>query len=100
MDTVLQGSEREQAIAELDGWLDMKDGPDNRDAIRKHFDFKNFSVAFGFMTRCAMKAEKMNHHPEWCNSYNKVRVTLTTHTSDGLTMLDISLAKFMDTVSS
>jgi len=102
MDTLLQGTERAQAIAELDGWIDMVDGADGnepRDAIRKYYEFKSFNAAFGFMTRAAMKAEKMNHHPEWCNSYNKVRVTLTTHSSNGVTMLDIQLAKFMDKVS-
>ncbi|MBT4889250.1 MAG: 4a-hydroxytetrahydrobiopterin dehydratase [Rhodospirillales bacterium] len=99
MDPLLQGSIRKQAIAELDGWMDMSDESfevEARDAIRKHFDFKNFSEAFAFMTHVAMKAEKMNHHPEWCNSYNKLRVTLTTHTSKGVTDLDIKLAKFMD----
>lgn len=98
MDVLLQGCERKQAIAELDGWIDMKDGEEARDAIRKYFDFKSFNAAFGFMTHVAMKAENMNHHPQWCNSYNKVRVTLTTHTSKGVTSLDIKLAKFMDKI--
>jgi len=99
MNTLLQGTDREQAIAELDGWVDMANNDAPRDAIRKHYEFKSFNAAFGFMTRAAMKAEKMNHHPEWCNSYNKVRVTLTTHTSNGVTLLDIQLAKFMDAVA-
>ncbi len=85
------------ALKELDGWS-AKDG---RDAIVKTYQFKDFNAAFGFMTRAALKAEKLDHHPEWFNVYNKVDVLLSTHdaadTKDGgVTALDVELAKFMD----
>ncbi len=67
-----------------------------RDAIRKIWKFRNFSEAWGFMTRAALAAEKLNHHPEWSNKYNVVDVTLITHDCDGLSSLDISLARQMD----
>ena len=88
----LAGVAREQAIAELDGWQEVP----GRDAICKCFAFKDFNAAFGFMTRVALQAEKMNHHPEWFNSYKTVNVTLSTHDAGGLTDLDIKLAKAMD----
>ncbi|VDD85190.1 unnamed protein product [Enterobius vermicularis] len=65
-------------------------------AIQKNFNFKNFNEAFGFMTRVAIYADKINHHPEWFNVYNKVDVTLTTHSANGLSELDFKMAKFMD----
>lgn len=68
----------------------------NRDALRKIWKFRNFSEAWGFMTRAALAAEKLNHHPEWSNKYNVVDVTLITHDCDGLSALDISLARAMD----
>ncbi|GGH42688.1 4a-hydroxytetrahydrobiopterin dehydratase [Frigidibacter albus] len=67
-----------------------------RDAIRKIWKFRSFSEAWGFMSRAALAAEKANHHPEWSNIYNVVDVTLTTHSADGLSMLDIDLARKMD----
>ena len=67
-----------------------------RDALRKIWKFRNFSEAWGFMTRAALAAEKMNHHPEWSNVYNVVDVTLSTHDCHGLSQLDIDLAKRMD----
>ena len=67
-----------------------------RDAITKSFKFKDFNAAFGWMTRAALIAEKMDHHPEWSNVYNKVEVTLTTHSASGVTEKDINLAKAMD----
>ncbi len=70
-----------------------------RDAIKKTFKFKNFSQAFAFMTRIAMKAEKMCHHPEWFNVYNRVDVTLTTHDVDGLSEKDLKMAKYMENIS-
>ena len=67
-----------------------------RDALSKDYKFKNFADAFGWMTRMAIMAEKMNHHPEWFNVYSKVSVTLTTHDTGGLSELDEKLAKAMD----
>uniref|UniRef100_A0A6M2DIS7 4a-hydroxytetrahydrobiopterin dehydratase n=1 Tax=Xenopsylla cheopis TaxID=163159 RepID=A0A6M2DIS7_XENCH len=67
-----------------------------RDAIYKEFLFKNFNEAFGFMSRVAMQAEKMGHHPEWFNVYNKVQVTLSSHDVNGLSGRDVKLATFMD----
>ncbi len=69
---------------------------EGRDALRKVWKFRNFSEAWGFMTRVAMAAEVMNHHPEWRNVYNTVDVTLTTHDCQGLSELDIRLAHRMD----
>ncbi|KNX39930.1 MAG: 4a-hydroxytetrahydrobiopterin dehydratase [Roseovarius sp.] len=74
------------------GWS-MVEG---RDAIHKEFKFGDFTEAFGFMTRAAIWAEKWNHHPEWFNVYNKVQITLTTHDVDGLSSLDVKLARKFD----
>ncbi|XP_061722080.1 pterin-4-alpha-carbinolamine dehydratase [Cydia pomonella] len=70
----------------------------NRDAIEKEFMFKNFNEAFGFMSRVALLAEKMDHHPEWFNVYNKVQVTLSSHDVNGLSKRDIKMATFMNTL--
>ncbi|KAH7711808.1 Pterin-4-alpha-carbinolamine dehydratase 2 [Aphelenchoides avenae] len=70
----------------------------NRDAIKKVFQFKNFNEAFGFMSRVALQAEKMDHHPEWFNVYGKVDITLSSHDVNGLSQRDIKLAKFIDSV--
>ncbi len=80
------------AIALLPGWSVTP----GRDAIAKSFRFVDFNAAFGFMTRVALVAEKIDHHPEWSNVYNKVDVVLTTHDAGGVTDKDISLARFMD----
>jgi len=69
-----------------------------RDAIQKVFLFKDFNQAFGFMTQVGMKAEKMDHHPEWFNVYNKVDVTLSSHDVKGLSMRDVRLANFIEQV--
>ena len=69
---------------------------EGRDAIARSFKFKDFNEAFGFMTRAALVAERMNHHPEWFNVWNRVDVTLSTHDAGGLTELDIKLAAAMD----
>lgn len=95
MATKLGSSEKTQALAGLTTWT--HDG--DRDAISKTFVFKDFNEAFGFMSRVALMAEKLNHHPEWSNVYKTVEVTLTTHDVDGLSELDIKMASFMDTVS-
>lgn len=69
---------------------------EGRSALQKSFKFSNFNEAFGFMTRVALMAEKMDHHPEWFNVYNRVDVTLSTHDAGGITELDFKLAEFMD----
>lgn len=69
---------------------------EGRDAIEKKFQFKDFNQAFGFMTRIALKADKMDHHPEWFNVYNNVNITLSTHECQGLSNRDITLAKFIE----
>ncbi|WP_411287326.1 4a-hydroxytetrahydrobiopterin dehydratase [Phenylobacterium sp.] len=81
------------ALGRLPGWVG---GSQGRDAIRRTYAFKDFNSAFGFMTRVALMADKLDHHPEWSNIYNKVEVTLTTHDADGVTELDVALATFMD----
>lgn len=83
------------ALDKLDGWSLVE----GRSAIMRKFEFKNFNQAFGFMTRAALKAEAMNHHPEWFNVYKTVDVTLATHDAGGITELDIKLATFMDTAA-
>ena len=70
-----------------------------RDAIERTFAFENFNQAWGFMSRAALLAEKMNHHPEWFNVYSRVDVTLSTHDAGGLTDKDIRLAEAMDTIA-
>ncbi len=80
------------ALAELPGWSAAA----GRDAIVRSYRFADFSAAFGWMTRVALAAEKLDHHPEWSNVYSRVDVTLTTHDVDGVTRLDIALAKIMD----
>ena len=71
---------------------------EGRDAIKKQFTFSDFSEAWGFMSRVALKAEAMNHHPEWFNVYNRVDVTLSTHDCQGLSMRDVKLANFMESI--
>lgn len=88
----LDVSARDAAILKLNGW-ELVEG---REAIAKTFTFADFNAAFGFMTRAALKAEAMDHHPEWFNVWNKVDVTLSTHDAGGLTALDMELAAFMD----
>ena len=80
------------AIAQLTGWSAVQ----GRAAIAKTFKFPDFNTAFGWMTRVALAAEKLDHHPEWFNVYNRVDVTLATHDADGVTDLDVQLAKIMD----
>ncbi|XP_049642761.1 pterin-4-alpha-carbinolamine dehydratase 2 [Suncus etruscus] len=94
----LTAEERNQAVLELKaaGWLELSE----RDALYKEFTFKNFNQAFGFMSRIALQAEKMNHHPEWFNVYNKVQITLTSHDCGGLTKRDVKLANFIEKVAS
>ncbi|HZS63027.1 MAG TPA: 4a-hydroxytetrahydrobiopterin dehydratase [Xanthobacteraceae bacterium] len=88
----LTGDARKAALARLGAWHEVP----GRDAISKKFVFKDFNEAFGFMTRAALVAEKMDHHPEWFNVYKTVEVTLSTHDAGGVTELDIKLAQAMD----
>jgi 4a-hydroxytetrahydrobiopterin dehydratase len=88
----LSGAARGSALARLKGWSEVT----GRDAISKKFAFADFNEAFGFMTRAALMAEKLDHHPEWFNVYKTVDVTLSTHDAGGLTELDIKLAEAMD----
>ena len=92
MPAKLTGDARNTALARLAGWSEVA----GRDAIAKKFVFKDFNQAFGFMTRAALAAEKMDHHPEWFNVYKTVDVTLSTHDAGGVTELDIKLAETMD----
>ena len=88
----LKADEKTAALNELSGWSEVE----GRDAIQKRFEFKNFNEAFGWMSRVAMQAEKLDHHPEWFNVYRTVDVTLSTHSVDGLSELDVKLARAMD----
>ena len=92
MADTLTGEALEKALAELKGWAKAED----REAIQRSFAFQDFNEAFAFMTRAAMMAERMDHHPEWFNVYNKVEVTLATHSAGGVTDLDLRLADFMN----
>ena len=94
----LEGQERANSLRPLQscGWTEV----DGRDAIYKEFLFKNFNQAFGFMSRVALQAEKMDHHPEWFNVYNKVQITLSTHDCGGLSEKDIYLAQFIEKTAS
>lgn len=80
------------ALTQLSGWTTAE----GRDAIRKSYRFTDFNAAFGWMTRVALAAEKLDHHPEWSNVYNRVEVVLATHDAEGVTDLDVTLAKLMD----
>jgi len=85
----------DKVVAKLSGWSVV----DGRDAIRKVYEFADFNAAWGFMSRVAVKAEQMDHHPEWFNVWNKVDVTLATHDAGGVTELDLTLASFMDEIA-
>jgi 4a-hydroxytetrahydrobiopterin dehydratase len=88
----LDKSARVAALKDLKGWSEEP----KRDAITKTFVFADFVEAFGFMTKAALVAERMDHHPEWSNVYKTVNVLLTTHDAGGLTMKDVELARAMD----
>ncbi|MGE0241756.1 MAG: 4a-hydroxytetrahydrobiopterin dehydratase [Parvibaculaceae bacterium] len=91
----LTPAERAKALGGLSGWSELS----GREAIAKSFKFKTFNEAWGFMARVALEAEKMDHHPEWTNVYNKVDVVLATHSAGGLTELDVKLAQKMDLIA-
>ena len=91
----LAGQPRADALKGLAGWSEVP----GRDAITRKFVFQDFNQAFGFMTRAALVAEKMDHHPEWFNVYKTVEVTLSTHDAGGLTELDVKLATAMNAIA-
>jgi len=91
----LTSSERQAALGKLNGWQLADDGV----AILKTFVFKDFNAAFGFMTRAALIAEKMDHHPDWSNVYKTVTVKLSSHDAGGLTSRDFALAEAMDGIA-
>jgi 4a-hydroxytetrahydrobiopterin dehydratase len=90
MATKLSDPDIQNQLRDLSGW-ELKDGK-----LHKAYKFKNFVEAFGFMTKGALEAEKMNHHPEWFNVYNRVVVDLTTHDAGGISDLDVALARKFD----
>ena len=91
----LDDEERRRALAELSGWRVC----DGRDAWRKTFIFRDFNEAFAFMTRVALYAESVGHHPEWFNVYNRVEVTLSTHDAGGVSERDVAMAGFLDRIA-
>jgi 4a-hydroxytetrahydrobiopterin dehydratase len=95
MSQKLSDEARAKALARLRGWAEVN----GRDAISKKFVFADFNQAFGFMTRAALVAEKLDHHPEWFNVYRNVEVTLSTHDAGGVTERDIELATAMDKIA-
>lgn len=88
----LSAAERDKVLKDLPYWKHLAE----TDAIRRDFKFKDFSEAFGFMTRVALLVQSADHHPEWSNTYNKVSITLTTHSAGGLTAKDVKLAAEID----
>ncbi|KIZ47502.1 pterin-4-alpha-carbinolamine dehydratase [Rhodopseudomonas palustris] len=91
----LSAKERHTALQELPGWTEVQD----REAIARTFEFKDFNEAFGFMARVALVAEKNDHHPEWRNVYKTVDVVLTTHDAGGVTSRDVDLARAMNAIA-
>jgi 4a-hydroxytetrahydrobiopterin dehydratase len=89
----LTGEQIDAGMGRISGWA--REG----DALTRSFRFEDFSEAFAFMTRVALRAEKLDHHPDWSNTWNRVDVKLTTHSAGGLTALDFALAAFMDEVA-
>ncbi len=85
--------EVQAALEQLPGW---SRAPGEREAITRKFRFEDFSAAWGWMSRVALLAEALDHHPEWFNVYNRVEVLLTTHDADGVTERDLRMARFMD----
>ncbi|GMR16977.1 MAG: 4a-hydroxytetrahydrobiopterin dehydratase [Gammaproteobacteria bacterium] len=89
----LEPAEVAARLRDLDGWM-LEDGK-----LRREYRFRDFVQAFGFMASAALAAEKMNHHPDWCNVYNKVIVMLWTHEAGGITALDFQLAEIMNALA-
>ncbi len=92
----LSAAARRRGLADLPGWRAVE----NRDAIQKSFQFKDFNQAWGFMSRVALAAEKLDHHPEWFNDYTRVEITLSTHDCGGLSERDLALAGSIDASAS
>jgi 4a-hydroxytetrahydrobiopterin dehydratase len=88
----LSQTDIDQELKSLPGWSVVNE------KLHKEFQFDSFNQAFGFMTRAAMEIEKMNHHPEWFNVYNKITVDLTTHDAGGITKNDINLARILNSL--
>ena len=91
----LSAEARRRALSDLPGWNEVE----GRDAIQKSFRFEDFNQAWGFMSRVALAAEAMNHHPEWSNVYNRVEIVLTTHDCGGLSERDIRLAETIEEIA-
>lgn len=91
----LDPAARAAALASLAGWREV----DGRDAIHRRFQFADFNAAWGFMSRVALKADAMDHHPEWSNVYATVEITLSTHDCGGLSERDVTLARFIDSIT-
>lgn len=91
----LEGAARAEALDRLPAWTVVA----GRDAIQRTFAFADFNRAWGFMSRVALLAEKLDHHPEWFNVYGRVEVTLSTHDAGGLTDKDVRLARAMDAIA-
>ncbi len=91
----LAGEARARALAGLPAWQEVE----GRDAIRRVLRFDGFGAAFAFMARVALRAEAMDHHPEWSNVYDRVEVVLSTHDAGGLSERDVALARFIDAIA-
>ena len=91
----LSGEARAQALRDLPAWREVP----GRDAIERRLKFSDFNAAFGFMSRVALMAEKLDHHPEWRNVYDRVEIVLTTHDAGGLSARDVALARFIDAIA-
>ncbi len=89
----LSQTDIDEELKSLPGWSVVNE------KLHKEFQFDNFNQAFGFMTRAAMEIEKMNHHPEWFNVYNRITIELTTHDAGGITKNDVNLAKILNSLA-
>jgi 4a-hydroxytetrahydrobiopterin dehydratase len=89
----LSQTDIDEELKNLPGWSIVNE------KLHKEFQFDSFNQAFGFMTRAAMEIEKMNHHPEWFNVYNKITIELTTHDAGGITKNDVNLAKILNSLA-
>jgi 4a-hydroxytetrahydrobiopterin dehydratase len=92
MSTLLPRTEIEQALSELPQWRITPDAS----ALLRDYRFADFSHAFGFMTQVALQAERLDHHPDWANVYNRVQVRLSTHDAGGITAKDLAMARHME----